>query len=381
MFLPDYNGSSIVNLMSSIRAIYDSDYLYPLLDGFDINPFREKDIVFIVIDGLGYDYLTACDDNIFLKKNTIQKMTSVFPATTASAFVSLSTGVAPQQHGLTGWYMFLKETGILTTILPFVTKAGGIPLRNLSFTDICDQSSIFQGLNADSCYIINKGYVNSQCSQALGRGAKRKPYSDIKEFIGRIENALAFNDNRKFIFAYWDLFDTLCHEKGINSPEAFDHLAILDQEISALASLLKNKNTSLFITADHGIIDTTEDNTIYLSDHPDLRETLALPVSGDSRVAYCYIRDGMALKFEKYYNDNLSKYCSLYRSSDLVNQGYFGMFEPNTRLKQRIGDYTLIMKDDFAMRDHVLGEKIHGVLKGVHGSLTSEEIFVPLIVI
>ena len=77
-FLPDYKGNSIVNLMSSIRAIYGSDYLYPLLDGFDIGPFREKNIVFIVIDGLGYDYLMSCDDNSFFKKNTIQKMTSVF---------------------------------------------------------------------------------------------------------------------------------------------------------------------------------------------------------------------------------------------------------------------------------------------------------------
>lgn len=380
MFLPDYYGNSIVNLMSSIRAIYGSDYLYPLLDGFDIDPFRENDIVFIVIDGLGYDYLMSCDSCSFLKKNTIHKMTSVFPATTASAFVSLSTGVAPQQHGLTGWYMFLKETGILTTILPFLTKAGGIPLSNLSFSDICNQSSIFQGLNASSYYIINRNYVNSQCSEALGKGAKRKPYSDIKEFIRRIENALVFNDERKFIFAYWDLFDTLCHEKGIKSPEALDHLTILDQEISIFASSLKNKNTSLLITADHGIIDSSEENTIYLSDHPNLKETLTLPVSGDSRVAYCYVRDGMTSEFEKYYNDNLHKYCNLHRSRDLVKEGYFGMFEPNARLKQRIGDYTLIMKDNYAIRDPISGEKLKGDLKGVHGSLTSEEMFVPLIV-
>ena len=96
-------------------------------------------------------------------------------------------------------------------------------------------------------------------------------------------------------------------------------------------------------------------------------------------MAYCYIRAGMVSKFEKYYNDNLKKYCNMYRSSDLVNEGYFGMFEPNTRLKQRIGDYTLIMKDNYAIRDPISGEKNKMDLKGVHGSLTSGEMFVPLI--
>ena len=158
-------GNSIVNLMSSIRAMYGSEYLYPLLNDFDIEPYKDKNIVFIVIDGLGYNYLMSCEDRSFLKENTAKKMTSVFPATTATAFVTLSTGVAPQQHGLTGWYMFLKETGILATILPFVTKAGGTPLSKISFSDIFNVSSIFVGLNALSYYIINRNYVNSHCSQ------------------------------------------------------------------------------------------------------------------------------------------------------------------------------------------------------------------------
>ena len=380
MFLPDYNGNSIVNLMSSIRAVYGSEYIYPLLNDFDIDPFTDKNIVFIVIDGLGYNYLMSCENRSFLKENTAKKMTSVFPATTATAFVTLSTGVAPQQHGLTGWYMFLKETGILTTVLPFVTKAGGTPLSKISFSDICNVSSIFVGLNALSYYIINRNYVNSQCSRTIGKGAKRMAYSDINEFIKRIENALEFSDKRKFIFAYWDLFDEICHEKGAKSCEAAEHLTMLDQKISSLASSLKNKNTSLILTADHGFVDTSKDHTVYLSDHPDFKEMLTLPISGDSRVAYCYVKGGMFREFEKYYNDNLSKYCNLHKSRDLIDEGYFGLFEPNERLKDRTGDYTLIMKENYSIRDPILGEKMNGELKGVHGSLTSNEIFVPLIV-
>jgi hypothetical protein len=162
--------------------MYGNDHLYPLLDGFDIGPFKDKNIVFIVIDALGYNYLMEHGDDTFLKKHTIRKMTSVFPSSTASAYISLITGVAPQQHGLTGWFMYLRETGIITSILPFITKAGGIPLRNIPFTDIFEQDTVFMGLNASSYSIIHKSYANSQCSASITKGSKKKGYSDIKAF-------------------------------------------------------------------------------------------------------------------------------------------------------------------------------------------------------
>ncbi len=379
MFLPDYNGNSIVNLMSSIRAIYGSEYLYPLLSDFDIEPFKEKSIVFIIIDGLGYDFLMEHGDNSFLKKHVFRKMTSVFPSSTASAYISLVTGVAPQQHGLTGWFMFLKETGILTSILPFITKAGGIPLNNIAFSDICNLNSIFSGLNASSFCVIHESYINSQCSGVITKGAKRKSYADIKGFIRRIENILSFGDNKKFIFAYWDQLDKIAHEKGIKSREAIEHFEMLNEEVNKLADSLSKDNITLIITADHGFIDSSEECTIKLEEHPDLAETMVLPLSGEPRVAYCYLRPGMVTDFEKYVTENLKEYCDLYKSRDLIEKGFFGLYTPNKKLYQRIGDYTLIMKDNYIIRETLSGQK-YKALTGIHGGLSSEEMFVPLIV-
>ena len=377
---PDYNGNSIVNLMSSIRAVYGSEYLYPPLDGFDISPFKEKNIVFIIIDGLGYEYLMEYGDNSFFKKHVVRKMTSVFPSSTAAAYISLATGVAPQQHGLTGWFMFLKEIGILTSVLPFVTKAGGIPLNNIPFSDICSCDSIFSGLNAASFCIIHESYVNSQCSGAITKGAKRKSYADIKGFKRRIENILNFGDNKKFIFAYWDQLDKIAHEKGIKSREVKEHFEMLDKEFYKLAASLAREDTALIITADHGFIDSSEECTIKLGDHPELYETLAMPLSGEPRVAYCYVKPGMATEFEKYVTENLKEYCDLYKSSDLIKKGFFGLYEPNKRLHQRTGDYTLIMKENYIIRETVSGQKYKELI-GIHGGLTGEEMFVPLIVL
>jgi hypothetical protein len=38
------------------------------------------------------------------------------------------------------------------------------------------------------------------------------------------------------------------------------------------------------------------------------------------------------------------------------------------------------MKENYTIKDPVLGEKPHGELKGVHGGLNADEMFVPLVV-
>jgi predicted AlkP superfamily pyrophosphatase or phosphodiesterase len=379
-FHPDYSGNSIVNLISSIRTAYGGDYLYPLLNGFDIGPFKEKNIVFIVIDALGYNYLMEYGDDTFLKKHTIRKMTSVFPSSTASAYISLITGVAPQQHGLTGWFIYLRETGIITSILPFITKAGGIPLRNIPFTDIFDQDTVFMGLDAASYSIIHKSYSNSQCSASITKGSKKKAYSDIKGFFSNIENILDSGGNRKFIFAYWDQIDKIAHEKGVKSNETLEELKKVDTEISRLALLLDKYNAALVVTSDHGMVDSSERHTIRLSDHLLLKDTLTLPLTGDPRVAYCYVRPGMEAEFENYISKNLEEYCSMHKSLDIIEKGFFGLYEPNRKLYQRTGDYTLIMKKNYMIREALSGEK-NKELIGIHGGLTVDEMFSPLIVL
>lgn len=379
MHLPDYNGGSIVNLMSSIKSIFESDYEYPLLRDFDITSCKGKNIVFIVIDGLGYDFLMEYGNNGFLKSNTCQKITSVFPSTTASAFTSLSTGVAPQQHGLTGWFIFLKETGILTSILPFVSRAGGVSLSKIPFNDICTQESFFQRLKVSSFYILNENYVNSQCSQALGKGARRVAFSNIKSFIGSIKNILECNDERKFIFAYWDKLDEILHREGSKSKMAKEHFNMLDKELGTLAGLLDDDKTAMIVTSDHGIIETSQKRTVNLADHPSLSDNLTLPLSGEPRVSYCYVRPDKTLDFENYISNILHECCDLYKSPDLIGRGFFGLFQPNEKLYQRVGDYTLVMKENYIIKDILIGETFKE-FKGVHGGVSQEEMYVPLVV-
>jgi hypothetical protein len=382
MYKPDYTGNSIVNLISSIKAVMGGTYSYAPLNDFDLPDINNKDIIFIVIDGLGYEFLVKYGRGSTLLKNLKKKITSVFPATTASAFTSLVTGVAPQQHALTGWFMYLKEIGAVTAILPFKTRAGNLSLKNsnIEFKVICKEESIFSDLRAKSFFVLRKDYADSQYSRLMSKGAKKMVFSNMNGFFRQINKALNLRGNKKFIFAYWDNLDEICHKRGTSSKKAQKHFDDLDKKITLLTMSLEKKNTVIIITADHGLIDTREkEKIIELKDHPVLADTLATPLCGDPRVVHCYVRPDKIGYFEQYTTKTLDKYCEMYRGEDLIKEGFFGLFEPNDKLCERVGDYILIMKDNYIMRDTVPGEKPNRNI-GNHGGTSREEMFVPLMI-
>jgi hypothetical protein len=68
------------------------------------------------------------------------------------------------------------------------------------------------------------------------------------------------------------------------------------------------------------------------------------------------------------------------RSEELIEGGYFGPGKSHPRLLERIGDYAILMHEGYAIGDRVLGEP-RFVPVGVHGGLSDDEIYVPLIVV
>jgi len=115
-----------------------------------------------------------------------------------------------------------------------------------------------------------------------------------------------------------------------------------------------------------------------LKDHPKLKETLIMPLSGEPRVAYCYVHSDKTKEFKKYIKTNLNQYCKVYKSTDLINKGVFGLGKINEKLKDRIGDYVLVMKENYILKDFLITEeeKYH---IGNHGGTSKDEMFVPVV--
>jgi len=380
MRLPNYADGSIVNLISSIEASYGLEPMYGNLRSLGPDSLSEYDnMVLMVIDGLGRIYLDKNHPNSFIGKYSRSSMTSVFPTTTSAGITSFSTGVAPQQHAVTGWFMYLKETGMVTKILPFMPRIGGMMLSDIGVDHsmLIGPKPIFDRLPVRSHCILKEDISGAAYTRYISGNSTKMPYEDLDGFFENIIKACKSPGGGEYIYAYWSHFDTICHMHGVESGEAHSHFGEIDNGVKRLCEELEGTNTCVVLTADHGQINVEDGSVIDVADHPLLYDCLALPFSGESRAAYCYVRPSKVQAFERYVEDELSEFCDLLVSSDMVDMGFFGLFEADKRLYERIGDYTLLMKDNYVIKDDLLGEE-RFVMKGYHGGLSEEELHVPL---
>jgi len=379
---PDYQGSSIVNLMSSIMAAYgyDSEY-YPPLTSLPPALLQEaKNVVLLVIDGLGYDYLLQQGSST-LQRYLQNSITSVAPPTTATAITTFLTGLAPQQHGLTGWYTYFREMGSVLAVLPFKTRGSSIPLgtAGISAEVFFGHVPVFNHLAVRSYSVSPEWIAESDFNRSHLGCAEVIPYRNVIDCFTAIAQLTRAHHERKYIYAYWPGFDSLAHEHGVGSQLTRNHLIELDNCIAGLLGDLAGTDTLVIITADHGFVDVPPENVIRLESHPELKDCLSAPLCGEQRFAYAYVRTEKHQEFEQYVNTHLDSAIELYTSEELRHRNLYGLGPSHPELATRTGDYTLVMQHGYAIKDQIPGEGPFTML-GYHGGLSAEEMNVPLIV-
>ncbi len=380
MLLPDYSRS-IINLMASIgRPLGLATGHYHPLNALTGENFNDVPVVLWIIDGLGNDYLERHPDS-FLYHHRLATLSSVFPSTTASAITSFYTGAGPQQHAITGWFTWFRELGCVATVLPFTPRFRGAGFAQADITpqQLIGQPSMLNGAEVEA-HVVNPAYISdSVYSLAMCGTAQRHGHTDLETMLQEI-NRLIADGKRKLVIAYWAEFDGLAHINGIDSDAVATHFAELDRCAQRLADSCRQHNATLLVTADHGLIDTDAAHTIHLDAHPELRDCLTLPLCGEPRAAFCYVHATQHERFERYIEANLSHACELHDSQHLIEQGLFGVGTAHPELRHRIGDYALLMKGNYVIKDRIVNERPFAQI-GVHGGLSEAEMRVPLIAI
>ncbi len=380
MHKPDYKNN-IVNLMSSISKSVGVKTKYSPLKQLSLSELKKsQNILLLVIDGLGYEYLKKNGKNTVFQKYLIDKITTVFPSTTGAAIPAFLTGVPPQQHGMTGWYVFLKELGVISTMLPAVTRFRSWIMQPEGINPklIYPSNYFFDKIKIPTYSVLPADIVNSYLQQSACSKAKKFSYQSLNEFFKQTKKAVFHTRKRKYIYAYWPMFDYYCHREGPKGRTPLQHFKELNKKVENLIKSLKGTNTSLIITSDHGFVDVPSNKLLNLDDHPKLKECLVMPFCGDSRVVYCYVKPSRMKQFKNYVNKKLRHACWLYKSEDLIKKNFFGLFKPHPRLHERIGDYTLIMKENYVFKDQLIHQLPHK-MKGNHSGVSKEEMYVPLI--
>jgi predicted AlkP superfamily pyrophosphatase or phosphodiesterase len=379
---PDYTGRTLANLMSSIISARGGEAtLYAPLHGLDTEKLASaRNIVVVVIDGLGYDYLTRQGTGSLMQQHLHSPIQAVAPPTTAASITTFLTGEAPQQHGLTGWFTWFRELGSVVTVLPFQARAARAELSRTGVTpeQLFGHRPVFDLMDA-ACYSIMPDWLAESVFNLTHLGkAELRLYHTLDDYVARISETVRAHDGSKYIYAYWPRFDALSHEHGVGSKAAGDHFAALDEAFGHLLAGLSGTESMVLLTADHGFVDTPAERHMSLNDLPDLRQCLQLPLCGEPRLVYCYVRNAMRERFVDFVTDELGHAVELHASSELIERGLFGLGEPHPELAARCGDFTLLLKENYVLTQRLPGETPLKMV-GFHGGLSRAEVEIPLL--
>ena len=374
---PDYAGGSLVNLVASIVAARGGNALHSPLKNLRHQELQvARNVVLLLFDGLGDNYLMRRGAGGALASRRRASMTSVFPSTTASAITTSYTGCTPLEHGLTGWFTYFGEAGCVAAALPFRSRGDMLPLarRGVTPEQIYVSPSLFEGLPARSIVVTHKDIIDSEYNARHCRGAERIAYDTLDELVERIEAAVKSGAERKFIYSYWPVYDMLSHRFGSQSAEAFAALEAVDAAFEALIARLSGTESIVIATADHGFIDVPPEESLELPAF--LASELRFPLCGERRVVYCHVHQPKA--FMEKAKDWLGERADVMPSRALQDEGWFGPGTPHPRFAERIGDVALVMRGRYTVKDWTAGEARHLHI-GNHGGTHEDEMLIPLV--
>ncbi|MGH8740433.1 MAG: alkaline phosphatase family protein [Burkholderiales bacterium] len=376
--MPDYAGGGLVNLIASLVAACGGAPRHAPLQALAAAPLAAaRNIVLVLIDGLGDNYLMARGAGGELARRRKAAITSVFPSTTASAITTSYTGCTPLEHGLTGWFTYFGEAGYVAAPLPFRTRGDNLPLRAKGFTPerAFPAQPLFESLQARSIVVTHRDIVDSDYNVRHCAGAQRRAYGTLEEFVDQVEAAVKSGPQRKFVYAYWPEYDAISHRYGSQGAEAFRQFESVDAAFGRLLARLSGTDSLVVATADHGFIDVSRDQSLDLPSF--LSSELRFPLCGERRVVYCHVHD--TARFMDRTKDWLGERADVKPSAELLREGWFGPGTAHPRFAERIGEVALLMRGNYTVKDWTPGEPRHLHI-GNHGGPSEDEMKIPLIV-
>jgi len=375
MIHPKYKSDSIANITPTVLEHFGCRTLVPSNPVLK-NKLRGADkVLFLYLDGLGYDLLKEARAP-FLKKlfKGTKPITALFPSTTAASVTSFCTALTPQQHGILSYMLYVKEFRALTNMLAYKNVMTGARLRPntrtfLPFKTVSEQLAV-KGVK--TFFLIPKHTVNSTFSRMIHRKGSQVGYHGLREFFQKLKRLLA-RPGKQFIYAYTDMYDSLCHLYGPYSDAASLFLQGFDAHLEKFVKNVRAKNAVLVISSDHGMLTTDPKRMIDYNDHPKLMKSL-ITAGGELRMNYLYCRRGRQRFVERYFRKHFGRKAFLFNSRDMLEKEWFGLGAVYPKTINRIGDFVVVAKKNFTF-----GIK-HSPLIGHHGGVSRQEMLVPLLV-
>jgi len=363
--LPDYGAANLVGVVPGLMAPPDGRPAW-----IPEPARRAEQVVLLVLDGLGWDQMQA-NAGLMPRLTGLAggPITSVVPTTTACALTSLVVGAPPAAHGVVGYRVVVPgPTGPeVMNVLKWRTASGDARL----FVDPHTfQTGVpFAGRPVP---VVSKAvFAGTGFTEAHQHGARQVGWHESSGLAVDVKALMA--EGERFVYAYYDGVDRVAHVYG------FD--AHYDAELSAADGVVGDlldglpPEVALVVTADHGQVEVGR-NVVELA--PEVMEMVAI-VSGEPRFRWLHTRTGSDDEIEALAVECRARYghqAWVVTYGEVARDGWLG--GPLTpEVRARVGDVALVPFEPVAYLEP--GEAAENRLVCRHGSLTRDEMFVPLL--
>ncbi len=333
-------------------------------------PAGQRYVVFLV-DGLGYELLRDHAEEAPYLHSLLagtEPATVGVPSTTATSLTSLSTALTPGHHGVVGYTCRIPGTDRLLNALSWdkqVDPRDWQPHRT-AFARMADT-----GVRTT---VVNKrDFAGSGLTVAGQRGA---------DFVGadrageRLAAVLAASGpSPSLTYMYDGDLDWTGHKYGVASVQWQQQLSAIDVAAEHLREKLP-ADVRLLVVADHGMVDSPPEDRIDVDEHEALRDGVVV-LGGEARFRHLYCRGGAVDDVLAAWRAVVGERAEVIGRDEALKLGWFGPLDPAVR--PRLGDVMVACRGTFAVQS-TSAFPYEKELVGLHGSLTSAEMLIPVLV-
>jgi hypothetical protein len=335
----------------------------------------------LLIDGLGAELLdTHAEDAPVLAGLRGQTLSVGFPSTTAAGLAAVGTGRQSGEHGMVGYTFRLPGAGVdgsgVMNALSWRPHPWGDDLRDVVEPERVQPipTTFERAASSGIAVSVVSGakFTDSGLTRAVLRGGRYIGVHAIGDLASCVRTAVA---DGGFCYGYHADLDLLGHLYGPGSEAWRMQLRQVDRLVESVVDGLPPGGL-LAVVADHGMVATGSSDAVDVDDHPLLLEGVQA-IGGEARARHVYVEDGADHDVLAAWRATLADRAWVVSRDEAIAAGWFGA-RVTDHVRPRIGDVVAAARGSAAMVRRTV-EPLESALIGHHGSLTTAEQRVPLL--
>lgn len=365
---PQYGGGALADVLPSVAGALSVPGETNLLD---LPPASRYAV--LLLDGLGWNLLQRYSEAAPYLSSLMpagRSLTAGVPSTTAVSLTSLGTGLPPGAHGIVGYTSIVPETGALLNALAWDAPVD--PRRWQPHGTVFDRAA---AAGVATRNVSKARFDSSGLTAAAFRGSAHRGADTVEDRLDATRFA-SREGKSSLVYVYDSQLDYIGHQQGCDSWQWQKELTAADTFAQQVRSALP-RDAVLIVVADHGMVDVAPEHRVDLDLEPGLTEGVSL-VGGESRFRHLYCVPGAEADVLAVYRERLGAKALVLPRSEAIARGWFGPLVED-RVTPRLGDVIVATLGPVALVASKRAAQEAGLI-GLHGSLTADEMEIPLLV-